>query len=159
MPAIRDRGEGNAKRKDRLAKLKKGPGVFVYDGSAVDVEHIPTPLLTGKKVPELDGAGMPLVDGAGRQVFKRAGTPVRNDRGEIIMGGAPKVVRHPINVFEIHGFAFPKGEPIHVDNDQLALKLRGMDCFTEVDAAALGDAAPKKRGRRSKAEAEQVAEG
>jgi hypothetical protein len=30
MPSIRDRGEGNMRRRERIAKLKKGAGQFVY---------------------------------------------------------------------------------------------------------------------------------
>ena len=163
MPAIRDRGEGNMRRKDRLAKLKKGPGVFVYNGSSFDHESIPTPLLTGRNEPVLDANGMPVMDSSGRQVYQRAGSFVRGPKGEVVMGGVPKIKRTKIDVFKIRGVEFPEGERVTVEDPQLALKLRGMDAFDEVEPEVeeeTPEEAPKKRGRKPKAVAvEPEAEG
>lgn len=158
MPEIKDRGEGNAKRKERLAKQKKGSGTFVYNGEAVDTEWIPTIKLMGRQVPELNDAGMPVLDGSGRQMFKPAGTPVYDDKGQPMFGGPPKVVTHKIEVFKLRKMEFPAGKPVFVGDSALALKLRCMGCFEEVehiDEAAKDSPAeaPKKRGRPRKDEA------
>ncbi len=153
------RGEGNARRRDRLAKIKKGPGVFVYDGSAMDTESIPTPLLTGRKTPLFDASGLPALDRAGRQIYSSAGEPVRNPlTGAIVMGGVPKLVHHPVAVYTIREHEFPKGEPIEVHDDELALKLRCLSCFTEVEADETAEA-PKRRRKPRIGEAEAGAEG
>lgn len=172
MPQILDRGEGNAKRKERLARQKKGPGVFVYDGSGCDTVWHPTPVLVGKSEALLDSSGMPAIDSSGRQIFKPAGQYKRDKQGKIIMGGVPRVERVPLDVFKLRGVEFPAGVPVRVEDGQLALKLRCMGCFEEVDEAALADPdpedlepagdppsdvpaaelAPKKRGRKKKTE-------
>lgn len=165
MPAIKERGEGFAKRKDRLAKLKRGPGVFVYDGSFCSVEHIPTPMLTGHKEPVLDANGMPVTDAVGRQVYQPAGRVKTGQDGRPIMGGIPKVKKTPADSWTVRGKVFPAGEQVVVDNPSLALKLRGMDGFEEIEGEAVaietaGDASdekedkPKRRGRPPKAETE-----
>ena len=167
--AIRDRGEGNEKRKDRLAKLKKGPGVFVYDGLGFDVEAIPTVLKIGRNVPVLDSEGMPVVDDSGRQVFEKQGKIVRDSKGQPVLGGVPKIKKTPLDVFEVRGMKFPKGEPVEVKDPSIALKLRCLERFEEVEAIEVveadGDefeATPKKRGKpgpkpKSKPEAEPEA--
>lgn len=134
MPAILDRGEGNAKRKERLAKLKKGPGVFVYDGSLCDTESIPTPLLVGKAQPVFDARGMPVVDKTGRQQYAPAGQFVRDESGQPVLGGTPKTVTRQLSTFKLRGFEFPAGKPVTVSDSALALKLRGMNGFEEVEA-------------------------
>jgi hypothetical protein len=132
MPSIRSREEESKRRSGRLAQIKKGPGVFVYDGNAVDTEAVPTPLLIGRDEPLLDKYGMPVLDPAGRQVMKPAGRHATDDEGRVIMGGVPKIVEKPLAVFKLRGVKFPKGEPVSVSDAGLALKLRGMDCFEEV---------------------------
>jgi len=134
MPSIRSREEDSRRRSGRLAQLKKGPGVFVYGGNAVDTDAIPTPLLIGRDEPLLDTNGMPVLDPAGRQVMKPAGRHATDDEGRVIMGGVPKIVKKPLATFVIRGITFPRGEPVVVGDPGLALKLRGMDCFEEVDA-------------------------
>lgn len=154
MPAIRERGEGFAKRRERLAQLKRGPGTFVYDGSGCDTEMVPTPLLAGRDEPVLDDSGMPVIDASGRQVFRKAGTYVRDTSGNIVLGGVPKIVRKPIEVFVLQDVRFPTGEPVLVTSASLALKLRGMSCFEELTE---GDA-PRKRGRKPRSEAAEPAD-
>src|SRR5690348_1242330 len=107
MPAITDRGEGNRKRKDRQAQLKKGPGVFVYDGKALDHSCEPTPLLTSGKQPVFDASGMPVADRSGRQVYERAGQFVRDNKGNLVLGGPPKISTKPIATWTIGGVDFP----------------------------------------------------
>ena len=136
MPAIRDREDGHQRRKDRLALMKRGPGVFVYNGNAFDVESIPTPLLIGRNTLALDKEGLPIRDASGRQMLQPAGKYKLDDEGHVILGGVPKIVKHPIEVFKLRGREFPKGKKVKVDDPSLALKLRGMDCFDEVDGDA-----------------------
>lgn len=155
MPQIKDRSEENARRKSRLAKMRRGPGVFVYDGSLCDTEWIPTPALTGKKEALFDSSGLPAMDASGRQIYQQSGRPVIGHDGKILMGGTPKMVRKPIETYLLRGMAFPKGEPVEVEDSGLALKLRGMDGFTEVEAVEIVEedeapVAPKKKGGRPK---------
>jgi hypothetical protein len=131
MPSIRDREEGSAKRRERIACLKQGPGWFKYNGSGIDTEFIPTPLLTGHQEPILKEDGMPLTDSAGRQKFKPAGKYQTDDNGAVMLGGIPKVVRHKIQTVKLRGLEFPEGKPVFVADKSLALKLRGMDMFDE----------------------------
>jgi hypothetical protein len=133
MPSIRDRDEENARRKNRLAQLKKGPGTFVYDGSCSVGEAIPTPLLIGRETPEFDSSGIPVVDSAGRQVMRPGGQHDKNEDGTTKYGGVPKVVMHPIEVYKIRGYEFPAGKSVFVGETGLARKLRGMDGFEEVE--------------------------
>lgn len=132
MPQILARDEEHAKRRQRLAKQKKGPGVFVYDGSAVDTESIPTILTLGKDTPVFDAHGVPRIDSTGRQIFDRQGTPVLVN-GRPQLGGEPRVNRKPIEIFKLWGQEFPKGKAVEVDNDSLALKLRMLPFFEEVE--------------------------
>jgi hypothetical protein len=136
MAAIQDRSEGNERRRDRVAKLDKGPGVFVYDGSAVDHEWTPTPKLIGEGVAKLDGNGLPVIGKDGRQVFEDPNKIERDAKtGAVVMGGAPKKKDIPIAVYKLRGIEFPKGKPVEVDAT-LALKLRGMNGFEEVKPEA-----------------------
>ena len=137
MPQILDRGEGNAKRKERLARQKKGPGVFAYDGSGFDTEWIPTPRVTGDQEAVLGEDGMPALDGSGRQIFKPAGQFIRDKQGRLVMGGIPKVKRTPIEVFKLRGVSFPAGKEVVVDDPTMALKLRCMPCFEEREMGAI----------------------
>ena len=135
MAAIKDRGDGNMKRKERVARLKKGPGLFVYNGTAKDHDWSPTPQTVGKAVQMLDDAGMPVVDGSGRPVYERESKYVRDAKGNVVMGGPPKIKTRLLDVFNLWGVEFPEGERVEVTNAALALKLRGMDGFDEVDEA------------------------
>lgn len=130
--AIIERGEGSAKRRERLAQLKRGAGTFVYLGGH-DVEFQPTPLKIGRNEPLLDESGMPVVDGTGRQVFKPAGGIARDSTGKPMLGGDPKVVRHKLDELNVRGVVFPKGKPVKVEDAALALKLRCMQSFEEVE--------------------------
>lgn len=130
------RDEENAKRKQRLAKIKRGPGVFVYDGSHYDTNWIPTVKMTGREVPVLDGSGFPVMDGSGRQVYQRAGTPVRDDKGRPVLGGEPKVERIRLETVKIWGVDFPEGVPVEVKDTSLALKLRCLTAFEEIEPKA-----------------------
>lgn len=129
-------------RKERFAQIPKGPGVFVYDGSAVDHESTPTILRTHHKEPEYDDrTGLPKMDKAGRQVYKTAGIPKMDNTGRPMLGGPPEIKRIPIDTYRLRGSEFPKGEPVKVNNPRLALKLRTMSCFEEVS-----EEATKKKG-------------
>ncbi len=165
MAAIKDRDDENKSRKLRKAKIKRGPGVFVYDGSLIDTEWVPQALRMGKNVAVLDANGMPVLDATGRQIFEKSGAPVRDEKGQPVLGGEPKVVKHPIEVYKLWGVEFPAGKEVVVDDPTLAAKLRGMDGFDEVEGAALevveeGTEKPaeseprffKKRGRPKKSE-------
>ncbi len=135
--AMPTREYGHKTREQRLAKLKKGPGVFVYDGKGHDVDYVPTILRTGRKEAMLDAEGAPVVDGSGRQVFQKAGVPVLDDHGKPKLGGPPKIVKKPLDVFDVRGVKFHAGEPIVVDDPSLALKLRCMHVFDEVEPGAV----------------------
>jgi hypothetical protein len=131
-----DRSEGNQRRTDRLKQLKKGPGTFVYTGGEFDSVSTPTMLLSdGKSQPVFNPDGSLVFDAAGRQVFQRIGTPVKDEKGNIVLGGVPKVERIPITTYELQGVKFPQGVEVRVKNPALALKLRGMDHFEEVEAS------------------------
>jgi len=145
------RGEGNATRRDRLAKLKHGPGVFVYDGGGFDTECIPTPKKHGKKTPVLSDDGMPVLDQSGRQVFERAGTLVRDMSGRPVLGGEPKVNRIPLEVLKVAGIALPTGEPVKVDDATVALKLRCMSLVKEIEPGTESEPAKRGPGRPPKA--------
>lgn len=151
------RDEDNQTRKQRLADVAKGPGVFVYDGSAVDTIATPTPKLSDGRRPVFNEHGMPVMDRANRQVFEPSGVPLRDADGTPVMGGAPKIERVPIDVRNVWGVSFPKGEEVQVDDPRLARKLRCLPEFGEVvgyeDAPA---DAPKKRGRPKKDDGNQA---
>lgn len=156
---ITDRDEDNRKRKQRLAKIKRGPGTFVYNGGFEDVHHEPTPLLRGKREPAFNADDSLKVDRSGRQVFERQGTPKRDESGKIILGGVPKETRTPIDAITIRGIVLPKGEPVRVDNVATALKLRCMGGFTELDDdEAPGPVAPKRGRGRPRKQTEAKAE-
>jgi hypothetical protein len=158
MPQILSRDEENAKRKQRLAKQKRGPGVFVYDGGDFDVEAIPTMLTYGRDTPKLDSNGMPILDQTGRPLFERVGTPVMVD-GRPQLGGPPKIVKHPITVRVVRGVSFPTGEPVKVSDHSLALKLRCMGGFSEVEEGTeKAEVAEKPLVRMKKAELLELAQ-
>lgn len=85
-------------RDEKVAKLKVGPGVFVYDGKALD--HV-----------DAKGKGH---------------------------DGRPAIVqaREPMKVRSVRGVDFEAGKPVEVADAELALKLRGMAHFEEVEAKA-----------------------
>lgn len=124
-------------RRRRLAKLKKGPGVFIYDGSHKDHEWKPTPKLTGKKEIVCDNDGIPVLDDSGRPTYKPAGKVVFGDDGKPLMGGKPKVIHTKVETRVIRGVTFVSGEATVIDDASLALKLRGMEGFKEVAGEAI----------------------
>jgi len=139
MPAIKDRTDGSMKRKERLARLKHGPGTFAYNGRVSDVAWVPTVKLSGREEPVFDDDGLPRSDSSGRQIYKPAGIPVLDDEGRPVLGGPPKVVLTPMQVFNLRGIDFPAGQPVSVTDPALALKLRGMDCFDELDEGVVAE--------------------
>jgi hypothetical protein len=134
---IFDRSDENKSRALRLAQMKKGPGVFVYDGSSMDHASEPTILMhDGRSEPVFDASGRPSLDVAGRQIFHRRGTPVRDERGAPVMGGVPKITETQLAERKVWGVSFPAGQAVAVKEPSLALKLRGMGCFEEVEPKA-----------------------
>jgi hypothetical protein len=112
------------KREEKLAKLKQGPGTFVYDGSAADTEYVP-----GK-------------------ALKSKGKIVGWER-------EPVLKKLPLDVYDLRGYRFPVGEAVYVEDAGLALKMRGMGCFEEIEAEGeSAEGEPKKRGKRKKSEPE-----
>lgn len=155
------RGDGNETRKKRLEKIKKGPGVFVYTGEAVDHEWEPTVLKVGRNVPVFNAHGMPVLDASGRQVFEKQGRIVRDEKGNPVLGGEPKKTTKKIETYSIRGVDFPEGEKIAVSDPSLALKLRCLGFFEEIEEESAKLPAPKPRGpkaqRLAKAEAKAAA--
>ena len=137
MPQNLARDEDNARRKNRLKDIKRGPGVFVYDGSWCDTEWIPTYLRTGKEVAALGHDGAPLIDAQGRQVFKNAGEVVRDGKGNPMYGGVPVQKKIPMDTVRFRGVELPKGVPVRVEDPTIALSLRCKDGFAELSGAAL----------------------
>lgn len=123
-------------RKERLAQLKKGTGVFVYDGTALDVELKPTPLRRKANKNTFD------LDENDRMVPVKAGSIVRDDNGKPVMGGKPERIEHKVKVYKLWGREFPAGEPVEVADTKLARKLRAMAVFDEVEPGSQ----PQKRG-------------
>jgi hypothetical protein len=158
------RDEDNQTRKQRLARIKKGPGVFVYDGSAVDTEWEPTVMRHGKKEPMFTPDGMPVVDVAGRQMYQKVGAIMKGKDGRPVFGGEPKRHTKPIDVLVLWGKEFPSGVPVFVEDTAMARKLRCLGSFDELegDEAELAKSegaaveAPKKRGRKAKQEQAHV---
>lgn len=142
-----DRGEGSQTRAQRLSRVKRGPGVFVYNGEGMDHESKPTIMKRGREEPVFGADGSMVLDVAGRQVKQAIGEPVRNERGELMMGGAPIVERKPVPVFRFVNHQFKAGEPVAVRDESLALKLRSMGCFEEVDPSAIEK--PKAKAKKS----------
>jgi hypothetical protein len=153
MPSIRDRSENNKTRKGRLANVKRGPGVFRFLGG-IDVAYVPTYLLHGRKEAVFSANGLPVVDSSGRQVYERSGSIVRDERGQPVLGGEPKRVETPITEIELRGLRFVEGEPVEVTDATLALKLRGMNSFEEIEPGEVIGEPKRKRGRPRKAKPE-----
>lgn len=121
-----------ANRAAKLAKLKSGPGVFIYVGGEFDTETVPTPVRQGRNQPKLGSDNMPIFDSSGRQVFEQVGELLRDKNGRPVLGGPPVVKRTPLESFRVWGVEFKKGERVEVDDDDLALKLRCRKSFKEV---------------------------
>jgi len=126
----------SSRRHERLAKIKEGPGMFVYDGSSEIEEHTPTPMKTGKQEPVYDSNGVPLTDDSGRQIYQRPGKVVVDAQGRAVMGGPPKIERKKLDTRVLWGVEFPKGKEVVVDNIDLAIKLRSTYGFKEVEPGA-----------------------
>jgi hypothetical protein len=142
---------------ERLSRVSTGPGTFVYDGSHEAVEYHPTAMKRGKTEPVLDDDGMPVLDDKGEQVYHKPGRFVIGSDGRPVLGGKPKEVRVKLESKTVFGVEFLAGKPVFVSNRDLAVKLRCLGGFTEVegDAPETTEEAPKKRGRPRK---EAVAE-
>lgn len=132
-------------REAKLAKLKKGPGVFTYTGDCVDHECTPVPKMRTSKVPKLDAEGHATVNSQGYPIYEKAGSIILDDSGRAVLGGEPKVKTSKLATVNLWGVDFAKGEKVTVDDDGLALKLRGLSYFQEIDPEA-----PKPRGRPKK---------
>lgn len=147
------RGDGMATRRERLAKIKKGPGVFVYEGGACAKEFIPTVKRIGRKEPLLDQNGYPVVDSSGRQIYQPSGQPVR-ENGIPVLGGIPKVENRPLDFLTIQGVKLNRGVPVFVSDEVVAVKMRCMAFVKEIDKMpeTTEEEAPKKRGRPKKTE-------
>jgi hypothetical protein len=152
---ITSRDEDNNTRKKRQAQLKRGPGVFVYDGSLEDTVSHPMPLLTGDRDVVLDDKGFPVTDRAGRVSYKPAGRVVVDTAGRPVMGGAPRIERNAMETVTIRDVVFAAGKPVKVDAS-LALKLRGMPGFAEVEAKAEVKESTKAEAKEAKAEVDEV---
>lgn len=159
MPQILDRDFDHSSRYKRLAKQKKGPGVFIYDGKAMHTEWEPTLKRVGKSAPALDPSGMPLLDASGRQQYLPPNQLEYDEKGQPKLGGPPKVTKTPIEVYMIRRMEFPAGKRVKVADAALALKLRCIGFFEEVEGAAdepeSADEAPpdhKPLGKMSKGE-------
>ena len=121
----------------RIAKLKVGPGTFVYLGGEFDTECTPTAMRYGKMQPVIGEDNQPVLDRSGRQVFERVGDLVRDKTGRPVMGGLPKMKHTEIEVRKTCGLVFPKGEPVAVNDEAIALRLRGKKTFKEVEPEAV----------------------
>lgn len=144
MPENRYRHGEHRTREGRLAQLKRGPGVFVYDGSHQDVSFKPTVLRYGKNVYKYNDDGTIALNGSGDPVYENERRAVLDSQGRPVMGGKPERLAKAIDVKVVRGVKFPKDEPIKVADPALALKLRGMDGFQEVDESAAPDAVGEK---------------
>ncbi len=120
--------------KVKQAELKKGSGAFVYVGGAIDTEFIP---------------GKQATDDYGNKIFnKKTRKPVWEKE--------PKLLKKEVETFKLRGYEFPKGEHVVVGDAAIALKLRALECFEELEAVEVveeGGEVPKKR-RSKKSEAE-----
>lgn len=171
IPII-DRSDDNRRRKDRLKQMKRGPGVFVYEGGHKSVDFIPTIKTRDKFEPVVDEDGAIVTDELGRPTFKAIGKEIVKDhRGMPMLGGKPKRIVHEHETFSMPGWAlegeeplvFEVGVPQRVKDPVFALKLRCHGACRELEGAEL-DAffaaeaaeteAPKaKRGRKPKTDA------
>ena len=111
---------------ERINEFSKKPGLFVYNGSAVSVEHFPTPLKTGKKDPVFDASGAPVIDKEGNQVFETPGRIKKGPDGNVILGGTPKEHRVKMSTMTVYGVEFASGKAVPVSDPELARKLRCM---------------------------------
>ena len=165
---ITDRSDENRKRKNRLKQMKRGPGVFVYEGGHKSVDFIPTIKTRQKLEPVIDEDGAIVTDEQGRPQFRSVGlVPVLDHRGQHQMGGAPKKKFVEHDTFSMPGWAaegeapqvFEIGEPQRA-RAEFALKLRCHGALRELEGEELAEweasqaeaEAPKaKRGRKPKA--------
>ncbi len=143
-----DRSDSNRTRAMRVAQLRKGPGVFVYDGSSRAIDAEPTILMSDGASQELfDAAGRPVLDASGRQIYQRRGTPVRDESGNVMLGGPPVLTERVLDPLVVWGVSFPSDKPVRVSDPGLALKLRGMACFEEVEGDVAAKSAPPSMTR------------
>jgi len=130
-------------RKQRQANIKRGPGVFVYDGSAMDSASRPTFKRNGRLVAVLDDDGFPVTDTSGNQVHEQSGSFVKDRSGARILGGVPEVTMTPMDVFKMKSrngrpLDFPVGKEVVVSDVDIAFRLRMLDCFSETGESSDG---------------------
>lgn len=104
-------------KEQRMAKLKKGPGVFSYNGNAFDTESIPG---------EINYAIVKNLSEITDEVLS-------NPRSYVVQ---PKVIRKQLGSVKVQGIVFNKGDKVSVDSIDLAFKLRAMGCFDEHEEKA-----------------------
>ncbi len=156
-------------QKERLQKVKQGAGTFVYQGGACDTEAVPGEPLIGKDghqvvtvplitVQDADGKSVTVADpkggGKGQPVWKKAPKFIRTEMkvfkmavpgvvGEIVDG---VMVAKPLHDGTVPALflEFEKGKSVHVADSRMALKLRCLKFFKEVDGGAEPEAKPAK---------------
>ena len=142
-------------RKERLAQIKRGAGVFMYLGGEFDTAWTPTTLVSKAKMPILDDTGLPTYDAAGRPAMQPAGVPILTPDGQRQLGGVPIRKEREVSTYVLWGKEFPKGEAVKVVSSRLAIKLRCFGSFKELDASEIAAAkkpkAEKPKTKKSKA--------
>jgi len=78
---------------------------------------------------------------------------VRDERGQLILGGEPDVSVRTLDVYKLRGVEFAAGVPVAVRDADLALKCRAMSCFREVEP---GSAEPKIEPKKIKATRQEL---
>lgn len=166
-------------QEQRLAKVKKGPGTFVYLGGACDTEAIPGIPAMGKDGHQLRSVVfMTVEDEDGKKV--QVIDPKSSEKGELVWLKAPRFVRREIEPYKLRipgvegvydadakGYVakkgpdgkdrplfleLPKGKPVKVSHPNLAIKLRCLKFFEEVEAdekPVETKPAPKAKGEKS----------
>ncbi len=167
---ILDRTDENRRQRNRLKLMKRGPGVFVYEGGHKTVDFIPTIKTRQKLEPVIDEDGAIVTDEQGRPQFRSVGlVPVLDHRGQHQMGGIPKRKINEHDTFCMPGWAAEGEEPQVFEigvpqraRAEFAFKLRKLGAVRELEGEELAaweasqtePEQPKaKRGRKPKSEA------
>jgi hypothetical protein len=155
--------------------MKRGPGVFVYEGGHKSVEEHPTVKTRDKHEPVVDEDGAVKVDANGRVQTRQVGKQIVMDHnGMPMLGGKPKRKLITHDTFSLPGWTaegedvqvFEQNVPQQVTNAALALKLRCHGACRELEGAELeawlareaseAEAPKAKRGRPRKSDADGV---